>query len=89
MLEIANPDSFLNFIADIQSKQGLIETSHIPVHLENRLVLSKNLHMLLDFADRILMVAFFAITVYRTKNLLKHMKAGTNKQRTLALTSPK
>jgi len=87
MLEIPNPDSFLNYIADLQNGQGLMETAHVPVHLESRLALNKNVSMWLQVTDRLCMMILFSVTLYRFRQLIKTMQAGTNRQRSLVLPS--
>ncbi len=86
VLEIPNPDSFLNYIADLQNGQGQTETAHVPVHLESRLALNKNVGMWLQATDRICMMILFSVTLFRFRQLMKTMQAGTNRQRSLVLT---
>lgn len=83
VLEVPNADSFLNFVADLQNNEGVTESSHVPVHLESRLALTKNVGLWLQATDRLLMMAIFVVTIVRLRSLFNLMRAGTNRQRRL------
>lgn len=83
VLNVPNPDSFLNYAADLQNNQGLQESAHVPVHLENRLALTKNVSLWLQATDRLCMMLIFLVTMIRLRKMFKLMQAGTNKQRRL------
>lgn len=83
VLTVPNADTFLNFSADLQTHMGTPESSHVAVHLESRLTLSKNVGLWLQATDRLCMMVIFLVTIIRLRHLFNSMRAGTNKQRRL------
>ena len=75
-MNIANPDSFLNHISDLQSKQGLPQAAHIPTSLENRLYLSGNIDLSLELLRHLFMTILFLVSVVRVKQFYKTMQKG-------------
>lgn len=68
---INNPDNFINFISEIQTKNGLTQTEHVPLKVDSKSALSINSRVFLKFIYHTMFSIMFLFSLIRIRTFLK------------------
>ncbi len=71
---IMNPDNFINFITDIQNKNGVHILDQIPLKVETKTSIQKNSRVFLRFMHDVAMAALLFYSVNRVRHFMKDSK---------------
>lgn len=88
VLNFPNPDAFLVYLQDIQNKQGLIGTDHVPLKLESRVDFKTNMEAFLDSGTKILQALTLAVSIAGIRHVAKSMKNSVSSRCRLSFKQP-
>ena len=76
VLNIANPDSFLNHLSELQTKLGVNPSEHVPFILDHKTPLYKNLSVTLRVAYQVLFAIMLGVTFLSVRRFIKEVKSN-------------
>lgn len=83
VFNVINPDSFINFISEVQNKNGTTLSEQVPFKLDYKTPLYKNLAVYLDVGYHLMLGAMFIYTILSVRKFIKTMKNNISGQGSL------
>ena len=78
VLNFPNPDVFLSYLKDLQDKQGLTGSDHIPVKLETRVDFKTNMELILQSMSRVSQALVLALSIAGFRQVAKSMRSSVS-----------
>ena len=71
---ITNPDNFINFISDIQMRNGVTQMEHAPLKVDPKSALPINSRVFLKFVYHMMFSVMFLFSLIRIRTFLKEQR---------------